>query len=528
MKRTATIALALLVSLLCAIVLFAFIGRAAVAVPFADELKFGALYAELAKGGVPALSTLMASHNGHPYLLLNLLLALTLHFGWSWSWMMYAQVPVLVLAFWVVLRNLADSTGGGAWPFVAAVGIACSLVTVRLWENLYWGMQISAALCFLFTVLCFDAAARYLRGGSGRAAGFTAAWGLLAVLSTGAGIFAALIAAAFVAVAALRAGRSRHAWLMGGYAAIALVLFLSANLISGKYGVGYQAFPWVAGIEHLLRMFAHAFFGMDPQRNGGLVLGAAVLVVASVLLAIALRRLLKGEDYAFECMVMLLGFALIGSITYARTKYGVFRWLYTSAYECRYEVVPGAFRLIAQFLDAPPAAEGWRAPLQAWNGPLLPRVNQGALFGLGNDYSAYANGFFAVVSVTAALAIAVWSTRKSASHDGWLCAALGLILAGTLGNLFDRVVFGGVRWMNGYSLQNRTLQDALGRDIPLGIWVAQQHTLSVLLSVGTIIFELGFVASLFLPRWRTAFFAAALCEAGGLILFALSRRSAKA
>ena len=140
------------------------ITRAAVAVPFADELKFGALYAELAKGGVPALSTLMASHNGHPYLLLNLLLALTLHFGWSWSWMMYAQVPVLVLAFWVVLRNLADSTGGGAWPFVAAVGIACSLVTVRLWENLYWGMQISAALCFLFTVLCFDAAARYLRG----------------------------------------------------------------------------------------------------------------------------------------------------------------------------------------------------------------------------------------------------------------------------------------------------------------------------------------------------------------------------
>ena len=79
-----------------------------------------------------------------------------------------------------------------------------------------------------------------------------------------------------------------------------------------------------------------------------------------------------------------------------------------------------------------------------------------------------------------------------------------------------KMVFGGLQWMNGYTLQSRTLQDALSRDIPLGIWVAEQHTLSVLLSVGTVIFELGFVVSLFLPRWRTAFFAAALAFHVGL------------
>ena len=55
MKRTVTIASALLVSLLCAVVLFVFIDRAAVAVPFADELKFGGLYEELAKGDLPIL-----------------------------------------------------------------------------------------------------------------------------------------------------------------------------------------------------------------------------------------------------------------------------------------------------------------------------------------------------------------------------------------------------------------------------------------------------------------------------------------
>ena len=51
---------------------------------------------------------------------------------------------------------------------------------------------------------------------------------------------------------------------------------------------------------------------------------------------------------------------------------------------------------------------------------------------------------------------------------------------------------------------------------PLGIWVAEHHTIAVMLSVGTIAFELGFVASLFLPRWKTAFFAAALAFHVGL------------
>jgi lipoprotein signal peptidase len=141
----------------------------------------------------------------------------------------------------------------------------------------------------------------------------------------------------------------------------------------------------------------------------------------------------------FWCLV-ITGFAFD-----IATKYGMFRALWHTSGEGRVEVVPGAFRFIAQFTDAEPAAGDWRAPLQRFNAPRLPRVNHGALFGVGNDYQIYANGVFMTVSLVAAIAIVWWSSRPAAKTDRTLSIALGMILAGTLGNLFDRVVFHGVR-----------------------------------------------------------------------------------
>jgi uncharacterized membrane protein YphA (DoxX/SURF4 family) len=65
---------------------------------------------------------------------------------------------------------------------------------------------------------------------------------------------------------------------------------------------------------------------------------------------------------------------------------------------------------------------------------------------------------------------------------------------------------GGVAWMNGYTLQNYIFSDAVSRDIPLGIWLAQQETLCVVLGVFTILFEVFFFLSLVLPRTAPLFF----------------------
>ena len=72
-------------------------------------------------------------------------------------------------------------------------------------------------------------------------------------------------------------------------------------------------------------------------------------------------------------------------------------------------------------------------------------VNQGALFGFLRDHGPLANYLFAAISIVAAAAIVFWATRRSAARDWSLSAALGLILAGTLGNLYDRLIFLGVR-----------------------------------------------------------------------------------
>jgi lipoprotein signal peptidase len=142
----------------------------------------------------------------------------------------------------------------------------------------------------------------------------------------------------------------------------------------------------------------------------------------------------------------LIVLALLGVALDQGSKYLVFNWLYqhpahysASENQGNYVVIPGAFRLYTQYTRDP--AE---MPLHSWNSDQLPHVNRGALFGLMNDRKT-SNYVFAGISILAAAAIILWSFRRKTSSDRLLCIALGLILGGTLGNLYDRLVFEGVR-----------------------------------------------------------------------------------
>jgi len=63
-----------------------------------------------------------------------------------------------------------------------------------------------------------------------------------------------------------------------------------------------------------------------------------------------------------------------------------------------------------------------------------------------------------------------------------------------------KLISGGLRWMNGYTLQFYIFNTAVNRDLPLGLWLSHQHTLCVILGVFTILFETFYFVSLLLPR----------------------------
>lgn len=101
------------------------------------------------------------------------------------------------------------------------------------------------------------------------------------------------------------------------------------------------------------------------------------------------------------------------------SKYGMFAWLAQEG--DHYVVIPGFFKLIHN------------------------RLNEGAVFGMGNTFGGSANLFFAGFSLLALGFIVYWSMQREVKESWWLAACLGLIAGGALGNLYDRLVFKGVR-----------------------------------------------------------------------------------
>src|SRR5262245_17961606 len=81
--------------------------------------------------------------------------------------------------------------------------------------------------------------------------------------------------------------------------------------------------------------------------------------------------------------------AIVGLALDQGSKYGVFHWLYHPQYGGELEVVPGAFRLVTQFqVPGEPEPDGpfLRRLQTLGGGEAMPKVNRGALFGLGGEY----------------------------------------------------------------------------------------------------------------------------------------------
>ena len=90
----------------------------------------------------------------------------------------------------------------------------------------------------------------------------------------------------------------------------------------------------------------------------------------------------------------------------------------------------------------------------------------------------------------AELTTALWPLKLTQ-----LLLALAYLSAGVC-----KLAFGGLTWMNGYTLQQHMFADAVRSGLPLGLWMARQHYLCILVSVGILAVELFFFLTLFVPR----------------------------
>jgi signal peptidase II len=79
-----------------------------------------------------------------------------------------------------------------------------------------------------------------------------------------------------------------------------------------------------------------------------------------------------------------------------------------------------------------------------WEGVVGLRTdhNQGGLFGMGQGHAT----LLAAMAIVAGIGILVWLFYFGAARDRLLCVALGCVMAGVLGNLYDRLGLHGLVW----------------------------------------------------------------------------------
>ena len=119
-------------------------------------------------------------------------------------------------------------------------------------------------------------------------------------------------------------------------------------------------------------------------------------------------------------VALFWGIALAGAGFDLGTKSYIFRWLGEPGEQAApYSVVPNILELQTNY-------------------------NPGALWGFMKNVP-HSSLIFAVLSIIAAIGICIWLFRLRAAVDRGLTIALALIMAGALGNCYDRLALGKVR-----------------------------------------------------------------------------------
>ena len=118
-----------------------------------------------------------------------------------------------------------------------------------------------------------------------------------------------------------------------------------------------------------------------------------------------------------------------------RKEVGTFRWIRLSARSTE-QTIDHEVR-VARRISPVTRAQRWGKDVFR----LMTSFNHGALWGMGQGYSPV----FALLSIVAAVAVVVWLFFARGAQSLWLTISLSFVMAGTLGNLYDRLGMHGLR-----------------------------------------------------------------------------------
>lgn len=95
-----------------------------------------------------------------------------------------------------------------------------------------------------------------------------------------------------------------------------------------------------------------------------------------------------------------------------------------------------------------------------------------------------------------------WGPRAQTNMAMWpILLAQWLLCIAYFEAFAAKIQHSGLAWMNGYTLQSFLLSDAVRRDLPLGLFLAQYREVCMLMAAGALAIEGGFFLVMF-HRWR--------------------------
>lgn len=288
--------------------------------PHLDEFHFWRLYVG-AKEGVLDFSEVFKLHNRtHLYALLKLWFWIVVHLDFDWRVSMHIQV-----FFIAVMAGMALKYGIGTHPtrFSCLMGLtaALALASARQHENLYWAMQISAAVMLLTSILSFYCVERLHTTQKTAYAVLAIVCAALALLSGGGGIvtFALSIAAVFIVS---RTTRVKLAALALGAATLGTwFLLMPPFTFTLEYGVGSvstsNALPSLKKfVLYFPQFFSNALYAASPRADdtASLITGCGVLALTAYTFCFSPRN----GGGVFPRLLMCFALTSCAAIAFAR------------------------------------------------------------------------------------------------------------------------------------------------------------------------------------------------------------------